>query len=140
VGEKQKYLKWRFSLPKELFYNFNPIAGSSLGYKHTEETRAKMSEAKSGANHPLFGKTHSPESKASEGRSSNSKSGNNHPNPPPACTYYKRGGCWVNHIRRRLGPKCQRLTPVKLFQLIHEPKSQRQCLEPIILCMDVQEH
>jgi group I intron endonuclease len=66
-------------------YNILKVAGSSLGYKHTEgsltkrsiamsgenhprgmlgkthliETLAKMSEAKKGENHPMFGKTHS---------------------------------------------------------------------------------
>ena len=42
-------------LPKkrELCYNFNPIAGSSLGYKHTEDTLAKMS----GENNPMYGRT-----------------------------------------------------------------------------------
>lgn len=38
-------------------YNILKIAGSSLGHKHTEETRAKMSEAQKGENHPMFGKT-----------------------------------------------------------------------------------
>jgi group I intron endonuclease len=37
-------------------YNILKIAGSSLGYKHTEESFIKFS----GENHPLFGKTHSP--------------------------------------------------------------------------------
>ena len=32
-----------------------------MGYKHTEETLAKMREAKKGNKHPLFGKTHSKE-------------------------------------------------------------------------------
>src|SRR3954452_16671669 len=41
---EQKHLVWLFSLPAELRYNFNPIAGSSLGYKHTEDARAKISE------------------------------------------------------------------------------------------------
>jgi group I intron endonuclease len=39
-------------------YNILKIAGSSLGYKHGEETRAKLSTAKKGKNHPMFGKTH----------------------------------------------------------------------------------
>jgi len=38
---EQKHLDWLFSLPAEFRYNFNPIAGSSLGYKHTDEARAK---------------------------------------------------------------------------------------------------
>jgi group I intron endonuclease len=35
-----------------------------LGYKHTEETIALMSLAKSGENNPMYGKTHSPETLA----------------------------------------------------------------------------
>jgi len=53
-----------FSLPAELRYNFNPTANSRLGATHSDDTLAKMSEAKSGTNHPFFGKTHSPESRA----------------------------------------------------------------------------
>lgn len=55
-------------------YNILKIAGSTLGFKHTEETLVKMSEAKTGENHPMFGiigeyhpsygKTHSTETKA----------------------------------------------------------------------------
>ena len=54
---EQHYLDILFSLPKNLRYNFNPTAGSSLGYKHTEDALAKMSEAKSGTNHPMYGKS-----------------------------------------------------------------------------------
>jgi group I intron endonuclease len=39
-------------------FNINPTTGSSLGTIHSEETKAKMSEALSGENHPMFGKTH----------------------------------------------------------------------------------
>jgi group I intron endonuclease len=42
-------------------YNTLKIAGSSLGFKHSEETIAKISAAKKGAKHPMFGKTHSVE-------------------------------------------------------------------------------
>jgi group I intron endonuclease len=55
-------------------YNILKVAGSSLGRKHTEEAIALMSLANSGENnpmfgrigknHPMFGKTHTPESKA----------------------------------------------------------------------------
>jgi group I intron endonuclease len=38
-------------------YNILKIAGSSLGFNHSEETLAKMSEAKSGENNPMFGRT-----------------------------------------------------------------------------------
>lgn len=41
-------------------YNINPIAGSSLGYKHLEETLDKMSGEK---NH-FFGKTHTEDTKS----------------------------------------------------------------------------
>ena len=78
---EQKHLDRLFSLPESLRYNFNPTAGSILGYKHTEDTMAKMSgennhmygrthtpetlvkisEAMSGANHPMYGRTHTPE-------------------------------------------------------------------------------
>jgi group I intron endonuclease len=40
-------------------YNILAIAGSSLGFKQSEETKAQMSEAKKGKNNPMFGKTHS---------------------------------------------------------------------------------
>nr|YP_010608748.1 hypothetical protein PNX16_mgp023 [Drechslerella dactyloides]WAN89828.1 hypothetical protein [Drechslerella dactyloides] len=39
-------------------YNILKIAGSSLGFKHSEETIAKISTAKKGVKHPMFGKTH----------------------------------------------------------------------------------
>jgi hypothetical protein len=45
-------------------YNLLQTAGSPLGYKHTEETRAKMSAAKRGQNNFMYGKTHSEETKA----------------------------------------------------------------------------
>jgi len=47
-------------------YNLLLIAGSRLGLKYSEETRAKMSalSAKKGRNKPMFGRTHSEESKA----------------------------------------------------------------------------
>jgi group I intron endonuclease len=44
-------------------YNILKVAGSSLGYKHTEESLAKLSEALSGENHPLFGRSPSVETR-----------------------------------------------------------------------------
>lgn len=44
-------------------YNINPKAASRLGTSHTPETRKKMSDAKKGSNHPLYGKTPSDETK-----------------------------------------------------------------------------
>src|SRR4051795_9340450 len=54
---EQHYLDILFSLPTNLRYNFLPTAGSMLGYKHTEEALAKLSEANSGANNPMYGKS-----------------------------------------------------------------------------------
>jgi len=48
-------------------YNILKVAGSSLGYKHTEEVRFKLSEIqknKKGENHQRYGKFHSEETKA----------------------------------------------------------------------------
>jgi group I intron endonuclease len=40
-------------------YNILKIAGNSLGYKHSKEALAKISEASKGKNHPNFGKARS---------------------------------------------------------------------------------
>jgi|ERR1700744_802936 len=53
-------------------YNILKIAGSSLGYKHTEETIAKIS----GEKNSMFGKIHSVETKA---KISKAFEGKNHP-------------------------------------------------------------
>lgn len=37
-------------------YNLLKFAGSSLGFKHSAETLAKLSAANTGKNHPMFGK------------------------------------------------------------------------------------
>jgi hypothetical protein len=39
--------------------NILQMAGSSLGFKHSEETKALLSKALSRDNHPMFGKLHS---------------------------------------------------------------------------------
>jgi group I intron endonuclease len=57
LKREQHFLDILFSLAKELRYNFNPTAGSSLGYKHTEESKAQMSDSKSGANNSMYGRT-----------------------------------------------------------------------------------
>jgi len=44
------------TLPKELCYNFLRTAGSSLGYKHTEDARAKISKAQTGTLNSMSGK------------------------------------------------------------------------------------
>lgn len=47
-------------IQKKIFkheYNINPIAGSALGYHHTEETKKHLSEIKLNKNNPQYGKT-----------------------------------------------------------------------------------
>jgi len=45
-----------------VLYNFSLIAQNNLGYKHTDDTKLKIS--KPGKLNPMFGKSHSEESKA----------------------------------------------------------------------------
>ena len=54
---EQKHLDWLITLPESFRYKFLTTAGSNLGYTHTLETLAKMSEAHSGANNPMYGRT-----------------------------------------------------------------------------------
>jgi len=54
---EQHYLDILFTLPANLRYNFNSTASSMLGYKHTPESLAKMSNYKYGANNPMYGRT-----------------------------------------------------------------------------------
>jgi group I intron endonuclease len=51
-------------------------APDCTGFKHTEEAKRKISEAKKGENHPFYGKNHSEESKK---KMSEAKKGENHP-------------------------------------------------------------
>lgn len=73
ICREQYYLDLLKGGPK---YNILPTAGSSKGFKHSEETliqmierkhteeaKALISEALKGKNHPFFGKTHSEESR-----------------------------------------------------------------------------
>lgn len=45
-------------------FNLKRKAGSSLGYKHGEETLTNMSKAKKGETNPMYGKNHSEETRA----------------------------------------------------------------------------
>jgi len=93
---EQHYLDILFSLPANLRYNFLPTAGSSLGYKHTEDALAKISGANNpmygkvpasafqsgyAALNPMYGKTHTSESRAkmSDSQKLVDRSGANHP-------------------------------------------------------------
>ena len=84
LGREQYYLDFIFSEDEPNTYNILKVAGSLLGFQHSEESiaqmsgennhffgkthsaeaKALMSEAKKGENHPLFGKTHSAETTA----------------------------------------------------------------------------
>jgi len=57
LSREQYYLDLIFSLDESNTYNILKIAGSSLGYLHTEETKTLMSKVFSGENNPMFGKT-----------------------------------------------------------------------------------
>lgn len=59
-------------------YNINPIAGSSLGTIHTEQTKALISETKKGEKHPMFGKKHSTETITKMSGENNHFYGKNH--------------------------------------------------------------
>jgi len=81
IAREQFYLDLLFTLPSQFRYNNLSVAGSSQGYKHTEESknkigeaargrvmsaedRVRMSEERTGENHPMFGKKHTEEAKA----------------------------------------------------------------------------
>lgn len=74
LEREQYYLDELFKSPTEFRYNFLPTAGSSLGFKHSEETkvnisitrlgrrptkqaRKRISEAQQGINNPRYGKS-----------------------------------------------------------------------------------
>lgn len=62
LSREQYYLDLIFSVDKPNTYNILKRADSSVGYKHTPESLAKMSFAQSGEKHRMFGKTHSEKS------------------------------------------------------------------------------
>lgn len=70
LSREQYYLDLIFSKDESNTYNILKVAGSLLGFKHSEETIAKMSGENNqmfgriGENHHLFGKSHSAETKA----------------------------------------------------------------------------
>ena len=54
-------------------YNMAPIAGSSLGIKHSAETRRKISECQKGEPNGWLGKKHRPETKEKMSRAKKGK-------------------------------------------------------------------
>lgn len=56
-------------------FNTSPVAGSQLGYRHTEETRKKMSTSRRKDFSPMTGKSHSEESKRKISESRKGKGG-----------------------------------------------------------------
>lgn len=67
---EQYYLdKYSKDLGWDMLYNINPIAGSSLGYRHSDETKKKMSIAAKGAvRNPVTEETRKKLSEARKGR------------------------------------------------------------------------
>jgi group I intron endonuclease len=58
LKREQHYLDILFSLPAYLRYNFARVAEAPFkGLIHTPESKAQMSDSKSGANNPMFGIT-----------------------------------------------------------------------------------
>ena len=51
-------------------YNILQTAGSLIGFKHSDETRKKISDAMSGENNHMFGKNHSDETRKKMSKSS----------------------------------------------------------------------
>ena len=76
------YIGYYNTFGKENGYNLTLGGDGTMGYKHSDETKQKMSIATSGKNHPLYGRCHSKESKL---KMSIANSGKNHPH------YGKRG-------------------------------------------------
>jgi len=96
-----EYCEIKDCINREQFYidvlkpsmNILQMAGSSLGFKHSEKTKALISLANSGINHPLYGKKHLAETLAKMSESHKGKtisaetkallskalSGDNHP-------------------------------------------------------------
>jgi group I intron endonuclease len=105
-------------LARELFYidwalkeygikvlNILKIPQSSLGYKHTEETKKRMSESRSGEKNPMHGKEKSDEFIFHQKKD---KFGPNNPAPPLqpyyASSRFEGGGSvWGKKIRRNFG-------------------------------------
>lgn len=56
-------------------YNTSPTAGSQLGYRHSEESRARMSEARRKDFSPMTGKSHTEETKRRISESRKGKGG-----------------------------------------------------------------
>jgi group I intron endonuclease len=63
LEREQYYLDFYKSYEKEIGYNILKIAGNSLGFKHTEETKQKLSELNKGKKSIWYGKKHTEETK-----------------------------------------------------------------------------
>ena len=62
-AEEQRLLDIHVGLPDNMNIS-RSSDGNAIGNKHTEESKAKMSAANSGENHPQYGKKHTEEHKA----------------------------------------------------------------------------
>jgi len=57
LKREQYYIDFYKSYNKRHGYNCNPTAGSQLGFKHSKESKLKMSKSHSGKKHHYFGKS-----------------------------------------------------------------------------------
>lgn len=60
---EQYMIQWYDTANRKHGYNLSTGGESSSGYKHTEEAKQKMSEARKGRSHPMCGKHHTEETK-----------------------------------------------------------------------------
>jgi group I intron endonuclease len=74
LEDRENYwIQFYDSANPEKGYNICPKAGTSLGFKHTEETLKHLKEIKSGKNNPRFGTKHTEETKQKMSKSQTGK-------------------------------------------------------------------
>ena len=64
IEREQFYMDEAASYKRANGYNSSPTASSNLGFQHSDETKARISEARKGKKHPLWGTHLSNETKA----------------------------------------------------------------------------
>lgn len=76
LDREQYWMNYYDSYNRDIGFNINPIASSQLGFKHSDESKRKMSESRKGEKHHLYGKFHSDESKQKMSKSHTGKKHN----------------------------------------------------------------
>ena len=83
-----KYESFLIAMLDSVNNGYNISSYDSNHYKHSEESKKKMSESVTGEKHPMFGKHHSEESKK---KMSESKTGNHNSPTKPVIQFSKDG-------------------------------------------------